>query len=197
MQEILNINTRDLGDEHLDIEVVDLDTADLVRTTVDLGVEDLDNIAVSSTRLTAIEETIANLQGQGNVRYDIEQALTEDQQLQARKNIGVKYNDIQVNTTDYWNSRIGYIPAAGTIIVYSDYKEVNGKVIPGIKVGSGNGYVQDLGFVSEDTSTDLLEHINNTIVHVTSQDRLRWDHKIDIDDTVTDVEEETLIFTRN
>ena len=84
---------------------------------------------------------------------------------------------IQYGTTEYWNSKQGYVPAKGEIIVYSDHStiEKDGQIIdvPGIKIGSGNGYVQDLVFIDDGISDALLDHINNTTIHVSSEDRLR------------------------
>ena len=66
--------------------------------------------------------------------------------------------DIFTGTTYYWTRRTGYVPPSGTIIVYTDYKTkvVNGVTvdIPGIKIGSGNAYVQDLAFVGEGEQAD-------------------------------------------
>lgn len=106
--------------------------------------------------------------------------------------------NIEYGTTEYWNSRRGYIPKPGAIIIYSDYKTIeehNVPVkVPGIKIGSGNGFVQDLVFVSEDLSKDLLDHIRNNDIHITRNERLFWNNKLNVNETV---QGETLIFNRN
>lgn len=66
--------------------------------------------------------------------------------------------------------------------------------IPGIKIGSGNAYVQDLAFIDEDTRKTLAEHIDDWDVHVTTADRTFWNNKVTTVDSVVD---ETLIFTRS
>ena len=108
--------------------------------------------------------------------------------------------NILYGTTAYWDSQIGFAPDAGTIIVYTDHatKEVNGQIvnIPGIKIGGGNGYVQDLAFIDDNVSASLIEHINNTNIHVSSADRATWDNKINVDDS-QEVVNEVLIFNRN
>ena len=79
------------------------------------------------------------------------------------------------DTTANWNAAKGFVPMAGEIIVYTDYgtfqKEVNGRIktilIPGIKIGDGGAYVQDLPFVDEDLRDTLMDHINNMDLHVT------------------------------
>lgn len=110
---------------------------------------------------------------------------------------------IRYNTTAFWNRQIGYVPKAGEIIIYLDYKTavVDGKTvnIPGIKIGSGNGYVQDLVFVSGGSGDDdemLLAHIADTLVHVTQADRDYWNNKLNVDDH-QEVIGESLVFNRN
>ncbi len=107
---------------------------------------------------------------------------------------------IKVGTTAYWNNLRDYVPQSGEIIVYTDYatKEENGQTIniPGIKIGGGNAYVQDLGFVAEDIAIALQDHINDTTSHITSNERSLWNSKLNVDDD-SEVVNETLIFNRN
>lgn len=107
---------------------------------------------------------------------------------------------IKCETTEYWNNAVGYIPKPGEIIIYSDYKtkEVDGQIInvPGIKIGSGNGYVQDLEFLNEDLSAALYDHITNDTIHVTQAEKDFWNNKLNVTDT-EEVIEDTLIFNRN
>ena len=113
------------------------------------------------------------------------------------------------DTTEHWNQAHGFIPLPGEVIVYTDYdsyqKEVNGVMktilIPNIKIGTGNAYVQDLAFVDEKTKDLLLEHIHNQDVHATLQEKLFWNNKINVDDAeeqiTGELEDETLILNRN
>ena len=113
------------------------------------------------------------------------------------------------DTTANWDNSTGFIPLAGEIIIYDDYQtftyENNGETItiniPGIKIGSGNAYVQDLAFVDEDTRRKLLEHISNQEMHVTLGEKTFWSNKVNIDDSediISDeLVDETLIFNRN
>lgn len=117
------------------------------------------------------------------------------------------------DTTANWNNAAGFIPMLGEIIIYTDYqtktytveeygeqvtKTVN---IPGIKIGTGNAYVQDLAFVDEDLRDTLMAHINNTELHTTLAEKLFWNNKINIDDSYDiqheELEDETLILNRN
>ena len=112
------------------------------------------------------------------------------------------------DTTENWNNATGFIPLQGEIIIYTDYssyeKEVNGQtetiLIPNIKIGTGNSYVQDLPFVDKETRDMLMEHINNLDIHTTLSEKLFWNNKVNIDDAYAQVyqelEDETLIFNR-
>ena len=117
------------------------------------------------------------------------------------------------DTTENWNNARGFIPMAGEVIVYTDYEtktytvEEYGEVvtktvqIPNIKIGTGNAYVQDLAFVDEKTRDMLIAHINDHDIHVTLQEKLFWNNKINIDDsediTYDELSDETLILNRN
>lgn len=113
--------------------------------------------------------------------------------------VGIRYN-----TTYFWNRQVGYIPKAGEIIIYSDYKTVtvdgNTYTVPGVKIGSGNAYVQDLMFINsggDDSESELLlAHINDAVVHVTQEERGFWNNKLNVDDNM-EVVNEALIFNRN
>ena len=117
------------------------------------------------------------------------------------------------DTTENWNNAKGFIPLPGEVIVYTDYEtktytvEEYGEIvtktaqIPNIKIGTGNAYVQDLAFVDEKTRDMLMEHINNHDIHVTLQEKIFWNNKINIDDsediTYDELSDETLILNRN
>lgn len=117
------------------------------------------------------------------------------------------------DTTEHWNNARGFIPLPGEVIVYEDYEtktyttEEYGEtvtktvLIPNIKIGTGNAYVQDLAFVDEKTREILMQHIQNQDIHVTLQEKLFWNNKVNIDDAYEQIhhelEDETLIFNRN
>lgn len=113
------------------------------------------------------------------------------------------------DTTANWNAARGFVPMAGEIIIYTDYssyqKEVNGRIktilIPGIKIGDGGAYVQDLPFVDEDLRDILMDHINNMDLHVTLGEKTFWNNKINVDDTYEAVHDELidemLVLNRN
>lgn len=117
------------------------------------------------------------------------------------------------DTTENWNNARGFIPMAGEVIVYTDYEtktytvEEYGETvtktveIPNIKIGTGNAYVQDLAFVDEKTRDILMAHIQDHDIHVTLQEKVFWNNKINVDDAAEQVsgelEDETLILNRN
>lgn len=107
---------------------------------------------------------------------------------------------IQYDTTAGWNSKIGYIPKAGALIIYSDYKtiEKDGEtvLIPGLKIGSGNSYIQDLAFLDEELVYQIANHIDNNIRHTSAIEKEFWNNKLNVDDHA-EVINESLTFNRN
>ena len=113
------------------------------------------------------------------------------------------------DTTEHWNNARGFVPLRGEVIVYTDVgsyqKEINGELrtilIPGIKIGDGNAYVQDLPFVDKDLRDTLMEHINDMDLHVTLGEKTFWNNKINVDDAYEVVHDELvdemLILNRN
>ena len=73
------------------------------------------------------------------------------------------------DTTAHWNAAVGMIPLKGEVIIYEDHQRITQKVngvnktitIPGIKIGDGMAYVQDLPFVDDDLRSRLIDHIDN------------------------------------
>lgn len=101
---------------------------------------------------------------------------------------------ILFGTTAFWDARVEYIPPQDTIIVYTDKATVDGVNVPGIKIGSGNGYVQDLAFVADDIAAGLYAHIQDDVRHITAEERAAWNNKLNVEDVVLN---KTLVFTRN
>jgi len=112
------------------------------------------------------------------------------------------------DTTANWNNARGFVPLLGEIIIYTDYKTItyteNGETktrnVPGIKVGTGNAYVQDLAFIDDELRDRLMEHINNQEIHVTLGDKTFWNNKLNYDSTLEINDElinETLVLNRD
>jgi hypothetical protein len=112
--------------------------------------------------------------------------------------------NIKYGTTEHWNSAAGFIPGDGEIIVYTDYQTitkispVTGEEItmpvPAIKIGTGNAYVQDLALVDEWERDLIYDHIHNTDVHVSPEDKQRWNNKLNYEQNI---QNETLVLNRN
>jgi len=102
---------------------------------------------------------------------------------------------IQMNTTEGWNSNPSFISQVGIIYCYTDYSQYqkDGRtiIVPGIKVGSG-AYLIDEPFINQDVYDFLYDHIRNESIHVSPQDRQRWDSKLNYKEPTDDL----LIFTR-
>lgn len=103
---------------------------------------------------------------------------------------------IYCDTTANWAEATGFIPAKGNIVIYTDHRSLEGAPIPGIKIGTGNAYVQDLAFIDDAIAADLYAHINNSNIHITAQERTFWNNKLNVNDSA-EVVGENLIFTRN
>ena len=108
------------------------------------------------------------------------------------------------DTTANWNNARGFIPLAGEVIIYTDYriltKEVNGEErhvpIPGIKIGDGLAYVQDLPFADDAVRSELLDHINDPHIHITEEERLFWNNKLNVNDSM-ELVDGSLVLNRN
>lgn len=86
------------------------------------------------------------------------------------------------DTTANWAQKTGFVPRAGDIIIYTDrdHIEVDGQLVdvPAFKVGDGNAYVVDLPFTDAATVQAMINHINDTSVHVTQQEKQFWNNKL-------------------
>ena len=108
------------------------------------------------------------------------------------------------DTTQHWNEARGFVPLGGEVIIYTDYKTIQKEIdgekqtvhISGIKIGDGQTYVQDLPFVDTELRDKLMDHINNQDLHVTLQEKLFWNNKLNVDDA-SEVVDTALVFNRN
>lgn len=106
--------------------------------------------------------------------------------------------ELIIGTTAQLNGDISYIPQKGEVRLYLDKTTIiqDGQTItiPGIKVGDGLAYGVDLPFLGDDILQQLLDHIADTTLHITQQERIFWNNKINCEDEVS---EETLILNRH
>ena len=101
----------------------------------------------------------------------------------------LKVGKVISNTTAGWNSQSNLIAEKNTIYVYSDYQIIDGKTIAGMKIGDGTSYLIDMPF----TDSGILEHINNSIIHVSANDREKWNNKVSV--YIDTEDEENIVFT--
>ena len=106
---------------------------------------------------------------------------------------------VSEDTVDGWNKNCLYVPKLGEVVIYTDrnhYVDDDGNdvVAPDIKIGDGHVPVVDLPFLSNafngDVKQTLINHTSNSDVHVSENDRARWDAKLNYR-----ANGETLIFT--
>jgi len=99
------------------------------------------------------------------------------------------------DTTEHWSQKTEYIPPLGTIIVYTDRNVIDGVKYAGVKLGDGHVYVVDLPFVGDDIAVQFVEmlneHIGNTNIHVTTEEKEFWNNKLNLR-----IEGEELILNR-
>ena len=99
--------------------------------------------------------------------------------------------NILIDTTANWEEKASTISKKGTIYIYSDYdKTEDNKDIAGIKIGNG-AYLGDVQFID----IKYNEHIANKIIHITQEERIKWNNKVRC--YMNDVDGENIIFTTN
>lgn len=88
---------------------------------------------------------------------------------------------IYYNTKSGWNAQSSLIAEEGAIYIYKDYSTISDgnetKDVPALKIGDGTSYLIDMPIVNGDIADLLLEHIHNTVIHITSDDRTFWNNK--------------------
>lgn len=98
------------------------------------------------------------------------------------KAIEIARKQILYGTTAYWNSDKTRIAEKGIIYVYSDYAKTTafggGELdVPGIKIGDGTSYLIDMPFAQGEVNAEVISHIENQKIHVSDDDRKRWDQR--------------------
>lgn len=105
---------------------------------------------------------------------------------------------IYQNTTEEWNKQTSLIAEAGSIYIYLDYtfKDQNNEdcVVPNIKIGSG-AYLLDTPFITTISDTLLQIHENDTIKHISAEERLKWNNKVTC--YLDENNSETLVFSKD
>ena len=98
--------------------------------------------------------------------------------------------EVYFDTTAGWAAKGSLVSEANTLYIYTDYQQDSeGNDIPGIKIGDGNAYLIDKPFLD----TVYYEHINDTDIHITAEEREFWNNKVRCYYSPTN--DETVIFT--
>ena len=107
---------------------------------------------------------------------DLTAEVSTDQALSVDLGEVYQTGDCKVlyNTSEYWNSHPQLISKKGYLYVYSDYKQVDGQDVAGIKAGDGTSYLIDMPFIDK----PLDAHIADTIKHITNEERAFWNNKV-------------------
>ena len=84
-----------------------------------------------------------------------------------------------IGTTAYFEGVKTTVPPKGQLVIYSDLRSItksDGTTITsaGIKVGDGNTTIEQLPFID----WFYWDHINDKNIHVTKDDKERWNDKI-------------------
>lgn len=109
--------------------------------------------------------------------------ITEDGPVKLFTGVsGQKLTEVLYGSTLEWAQDKTRIAQKGVIYVYSDYVKASdgagGTVdVPGFKVGDGTSYLIDMPFAQGDINEEIRSHIANKKIHVSDEDRERWDQR--------------------
>ena len=109
---------------------------------------------------------------------------------------GQKLTEVLYGSTLEWAQDKARIAQKGVIYVYSDYARTTDPgtgvevPVPGFKVGDGTSYLIDMPFAQGDINEEIRSHITNQKIHVSDEDRKRWDSS----KIIIETENENLMF---
>lgn len=135
-------------------------------------------------------------------KYELNDCRITDDDI-ARWNRSSGGGNILIGTRATWENVRG---EANTVYVYIDKDSYvdpvdhQTKLVPGFKVGNGNGWLKDQAFETGGVEIRLNDHIANTTVHTTAEEKEFWNNKINIDDANEihgELLGEELVFIRN
>lgn len=158
------------------------------RTQINQCIEDYLNQAIQNLDIitggtvdSEISETSTNPLENRAIHRAIAQAV---EKLQLHR------PEIYFDTVEGWRSKLTLVGQKNTVYIYTDYQQDGeGNNIAGIKIGDGNAYLIDAPFLD----TIYFNHINDTDIHITDEERRRWNEKVRCFYSLTD--DETVIFT--
>lgn len=99
-----------------------------------------------------------------------------------------KADIVSFNTSNGWANQVTYVPKRGEVCLYTDTQT--------IKIGDGQVPIADLPFLKDaevqQLASTLNSHINDTTVHVSSNEKSSWNAKLNYE-----ISGEVLVFNRN
>lgn len=155
-------------------------TPTIVPMTVSSSNQVVDTMSVSTSVHQIGMSTALTMSGSSNYEKLTNKPSINGVELFGDKTaaeLGLAYR-IRYDTTEGWTNNISYVPSEGELIIYTDYSVKDGVNIPAIKVGDGLAYAVDLPFVGDDLRDIYLEHINNSIIHISADERDFWNNKV-------------------
>lgn len=107
---------------------------------------------------------------------------------------------VYYDTEENWNTARTTIAEKRAIYVYSNHRHIddghgNLYPVPSIKIGDGTSYLIDMPFINQELEIELANHINNTEIHITQEEREFWNNKVTC--YMDDMNLENLIFSKN
>lgn len=103
-------------------------------------------------------------------------------------------------TKEQWNINPSILSEKDVLYIYTNYKKIQKEeeeiIIPGLKFGDGKSYLIDLPFINDISNNSfediLLEHINNKTIHVTQEEKIFWNNKLNLS-----LQKENLVLNRS
>lgn len=88
------------------------------------------------------------------------------------------YSSIYYDTQENWDSDRTIIAERNAVYVYTNHSYDGDKALPAIKIGDGSSYLIDMPYIGDDIMKILIDHINDTSIHVTAQEKQFWNNKV-------------------
>lgn len=93
------------------------------------------------------------------------------------------YTNVYSDTESNWNQQTTLVSEKGAVYIFTNHSYIEDQYgniwpVPAIKIGDGNAYVVDLPFTSDYILKLLLNHTNNSGIHVTLQEKQFWNNKV-------------------
>lgn len=97
----------------------------------------------------------------------------------------IDMSHVHYDTKSNWDRQTFLIAQRGHLYVYKDAEVtyINGRrvVYPGIKIGDGSSYLIDMPYsLVESDHEKLINHIQNSAIHVGTGDRMNWNDKVSV-----------------